>query len=86
MSPKRMKPRELVNSIVAPTNIGRVPPGVFSKEAGKWWITTGNFIEKTCVGRKLKCSLGLQEESSRKSVCIRDQYVRELVWANETRD
>ena len=29
---------------------------------------------------------GLQEESLRKTVCIRDQFVRELVWANETRD
>ena len=36
---KRMKPRELLNSIPAPTNVGRVPKGVLKQE-GQWWITT----------------------------------------------
>ena len=36
-----MKPRELLNSIPAPTNVGRVPKGVLKQE-GQWWITTAN--------------------------------------------
>ena len=43
MSPKRMKPRELLNEIAAPTNLGRVPPGtVKSSKDNQWWITSAS--------------------------------------------
>jgi len=40
MSPKRMKPRELINEIPAPTNVGRIPKGVMGTSDGQWWITS----------------------------------------------
>ena len=40
MSTKRMQPTQLVDSIVAPTNLGRVPDTAFKGKTGSWWVTS----------------------------------------------
>ena len=40
MSTKRMKPTQLLDSIAAPTNLGRVPDSAFKGSTGNWWVTT----------------------------------------------